>query len=403
MIELNLQTKTKEQELVKQYLQENASESLAQKINNGVPKNGDNAVHINKKNLDDFMKYASDEAKKLAESGASSACVEDKTVYGWAVHYFEEDSIIGTLFNLDGSEYNPPKPKYEPKAKVESDTKPPVRKEEKPQPSLFDLYNDFENNEEENAKNTTEDTTELFNKNVKANCEETAEIVRENNTYKCESEPLEEDFDDSELDNAIGGKTILNDGEIIDYADFDGDIEEVVAKAVVPPQKPPEKPKESPIYQKYTSVQKDYPKTIVAIKLGDFYEFFAAGAIAVASELDLTLTGRNFGFESRVPMCGIPYHCIEKYFGKICEQHDLVVIESEQEIRQYPKKVEAQQVNSQAINATETSKQDFEMSRQIGSLTVEINTTTATTSTLLRQNKQLDILFALFGDSLEVR
>ncbi|MEG2688439.1 MAG: Cas9 inhibitor AcrIIA9 family protein, partial [Clostridia bacterium] len=123
MIELNLQTKTKEQELVKQYLQENASVSLAQKINNGVPKNGDNAVHINKKNLDGFMKYASDEAKKLAESGASSACVEDKTVYGWAVHYFEEDSIVGTLFNLDGSEYNPPKPKYEQKAKVESNTK----------------------------------------------------------------------------------------------------------------------------------------------------------------------------------------------------------------------------------------------------------------------------------------
>ncbi|MEG2274064.1 MAG: hypothetical protein RSC44_01900, partial [Clostridia bacterium] len=202
---------------------------------------------------------------------------------------------------------------------------------------------------------------------------------------------------------AISGKAMLNDGEIVDYADFDGDIEEVVAKEVMPPEKPPEAVKGSPIYQRYMSVQSDYPKAIVAMKLGDFYEFFAAGAIAVASELDLTLTGRDFGFESRVPMCGIPYHCIEKYFGKICEQHDLVVIESEQEIRQYPKKVGAQQVNLQATNVSETSKQGFGISRQIESQTVKISTATATTSTLPKQNEQLNTLFALFGDSLEVR
>ena len=57
------------------------------------------------------MKYASSEARKFASKGANSACVEDKVVYGWAVHYFEEDSIEGTLFNADGTEYKPaPKP-----------------------------------------------------------------------------------------------------------------------------------------------------------------------------------------------------------------------------------------------------------------------------------------------------
>lgn len=34
---LNLEPKTKEQELVKAYLEENASEILAKKINNGTP------------------------------------------------------------------------------------------------------------------------------------------------------------------------------------------------------------------------------------------------------------------------------------------------------------------------------------------------------------------------------
>ena len=87
---LNLETKTKEQELVKAYLEENASETLAEKINNGTPFEKYGKSFINKKTLDGFMKYASDEARKLASKGANSACVEDKVVYGWAIHYFEE-------------------------------------------------------------------------------------------------------------------------------------------------------------------------------------------------------------------------------------------------------------------------------------------------------------------------
>lgn len=56
------------------------------------------------------MKFAENEARKLAEKGANSACVEDSVVYGWAIHYFEEDSIEGKLYNEDGTEYAPPKP-----------------------------------------------------------------------------------------------------------------------------------------------------------------------------------------------------------------------------------------------------------------------------------------------------
>ena len=104
---LNLETKTKEQELIKAYLEENASETLVEKINNGTPFEKDGKSFINKKTLDGFMKYASSEARKLASKGANSACVEDKVVYGWAIHYFEEDSIEGTLFNEDRTEYKP--------------------------------------------------------------------------------------------------------------------------------------------------------------------------------------------------------------------------------------------------------------------------------------------------------
>ena len=104
-MKLNLETKTKEQELVKAYLENNANEVLAEKINSGVRIEKDGKMLINKKTLDGFMKYASDEARKLASKGANSACVEDKVVYGWAIHYFEEDSIVETFYNEDGTEY----------------------------------------------------------------------------------------------------------------------------------------------------------------------------------------------------------------------------------------------------------------------------------------------------------
>ena len=111
MIELNLIAADKEQELIKNYLEENVTDVLAEKINNGVKTEKDGMTLINKKTLDGFMRYATEEAKKLAEKGANAACVEDKVVFGWAIHYFEEDSIEGNLYTEDGSEYRPT-PKY---------------------------------------------------------------------------------------------------------------------------------------------------------------------------------------------------------------------------------------------------------------------------------------------------
>ena len=131
---MNLETKTKEQELIKAYLEENASEIISDKINNGTPFEKDRKTFINKKTLDGFMKYASDEARKLASKGANSACVEDKVVYGWAVHYFEEDSIEGTLFNADGTEYKPA-----PKSAPTKVKKVEPKKPEERQPALFDF------------------------------------------------------------------------------------------------------------------------------------------------------------------------------------------------------------------------------------------------------------------------
>ena len=135
-MKLNLDAKTNEERKVKAYLEANASDILAEKINNGVRIQKDNKTLLNKKTLAGFMKFACDEAKKQAEKGAQSACIDDDVVYGWAVHYFEEDSIEGTLYNEDGTEYKK-QPGVATKAPTVKYT--PPKPQPKPQMSMFDL------------------------------------------------------------------------------------------------------------------------------------------------------------------------------------------------------------------------------------------------------------------------
>ena len=267
---LNLETKTKEQELVKAYLEENASATLAEKINNGTPFEKDEKTLINKKTLDGFMKYASDEARKLASKGANAACVEDKVVYGWTIHYFEEDSIEGTLFNADGTEYKPaPKPTPAKVRKVEP------KKPEQRQPTLFDFM--------EPQK----------------------------------SEPKVKDDDDEQPSQE--------------------EIDEILAeiaeeeKADTQPEKPV-----SPIWQKYQKLQKEHSDRILLYRLGDFYEVFGDNAVTLSDELGLTLTGRDFGLTSRVPMIGFPYHVADNYLQKIIQKHKVAIAETPDDVKLLP-------------------------------------------------------------------
>lgn len=163
MVTLNLTAVGAEQELIKKYLSENARDSLADKINNGVRIEKDGKTLISKKTLDGFMKYANEEARKLAAKGAASACVEDKIVYSWAMHYFEEDSIEGTLYNEDGTEYKPSKPvkaKQIVSTSISNKTTTIPPKEPAGQFSLFDFTDNAELScEDDNAIEEIEETT----------------------------------------------------------------------------------------------------------------------------------------------------------------------------------------------------------------------------------------------------
>lgn len=158
MIKLNLETNKKEYKIIKEYLENNVCEELADKINNGIKIVKDNKTLINKKTLDTFMQYANEESRKLAQQGASYACIEDKTVFGWAIHYFEEDELEGKLYNEDGTEYKP-------EIKFTTPSKPITKpKQQNKQPTLFELM-DLSTNKDENVENIEEKQTQK-NKNI---------------------------------------------------------------------------------------------------------------------------------------------------------------------------------------------------------------------------------------------
>ena len=85
MATVKLKAKDKSEEIVLAYLESNASEVLVQKINSGD------------KTLTQCWNYIVSEARKQAQNGC--ACIADSEVYGWAIHFFEEDSISGADFN----------------------------------------------------------------------------------------------------------------------------------------------------------------------------------------------------------------------------------------------------------------------------------------------------------------
>lgn len=270
MITLNLTAKGTEQELIKKYLEENASETLAEKINNGVRIGKDGKTLINKKSLDGFMKYATDEAKKLAEKGASAACVRSDVVFGWAIHYFEEESIEGKLYNEDGTEYKAPKPvvKKTTTTPATAYTPPVVKKPKSEQLSLFDFSGDAP------VVNDTEET-------IEDDVEETLE-------------------------------------ETIDQKPVEPIVEE--------------DPKGSPLYQKYMAIQNEYPDYVVCMRVGDFYEVFGYGAVQVSELIELTLTSRDMGLKHRVPMVGFPYHRADVYYDKLTDKGLTLVIAENDDI-----------------------------------------------------------------------
>ncbi len=73
----------------------------------------------------------------------------------------------------------------------------------------------------------------------------------------------------------------------------------------------------SPMMRQYKEIKQQNQDCILLFRLGDFYEMFFDDALTVSQELDLTLTGRDCGEEEKAPMCGVPFHSVESYIGRL--------------------------------------------------------------------------------------
>lgn len=308
-MELNLKANTPAEQRILEYLQNNASETLAEKINNGTPFEKDGEPLINKKTLAGFMKYACEEARKTVESGSSSACIEDSVVYGWAVHYFEEESIEGTLYTLDGEEYKPAVKAKNAQKSTYTPTSAP--KPQNQQASLFDIIS-----QENNVADTTKQEQPVIQK---------------------KEESLKE-------------------------------APKIETKQTL-----------SPVYTEYKTLKEKYSDYVIAYRLGDFYEILGKDAVTIASELDLTLTGRECGLAYRIPMVGFPYHAAELYFGKIARKHNLAICENDKDIQLIDK-----------INMDDNRLID----QDTGEILNQKDYTT---------NNMIKTLYSIFGNDIEVK
>lgn len=83
---------------------------------------------------------------------------------------------------------------------------------------------------------------------------------------------------------------------------------------------------QTPMMQQYFEIKKEYHDCILFYRIGDFYEMFYEDAQICSRELELTLTGKSCGEKERAPMCGVPYHAVDNYLGKLVSKGYKVAI-----------------------------------------------------------------------------
>ena len=87
--------------------------------------------------------------------------------------------------------------------------------------------------------------------------------------------------------------------------------------------------KSTPFMRQWERAKAGHPDTLLLFRMGDFYELFGEDAKIVSRECELTLTARHKDSPDPIPMCGVPYHSIERHIAlllsrgyrvAVCEQ-----------------------------------------------------------------------------------
>ena len=79
------------------------------------------------------------------------------------------------------------------------------------------------------------------------------------------------------------------------------------------------KPVVTPLMQQYRDIKARHPGTILFFRMGDFYETFEGDAELISRELGITLTSRNNGGASAVPLAGVPVKAGADYVRRLVQ------------------------------------------------------------------------------------
>lgn len=77
---------------------------------------------------------------------------------------------------------------------------------------------------------------------------------------------------------------------------------------------------QTPMLQQYFRIKAEHPGVLLAMQVGDFFEFYGEDAEIAARELEIVLTGREDGSSGRVPMAGVPVHSVERYLARLVQK-----------------------------------------------------------------------------------
>ena len=90
-----------------------------------------------------------------------------------------------------------------------------------------------------------------------------------------------------------------------------------------------DKSKLTPVMQQYVDMKAENPDALLMFRLGDFYESFFEDAKTISAALGLVLTARGTdGDGEPIPMCGIPWHAADNYFGRLVRiGHKVALVE----------------------------------------------------------------------------
>ena len=85
-------------------------------------------------------------------------------------------------------------------------------------------------------------------------------------------------------------------------------------------------PELTPAMRQWRRVKDEHPDKIVLFRMGDFYEMFGADAREASDLLEIALTSRDKGKPDPMPMCGIPFHALDLYLGRLIRAGRKVVL-----------------------------------------------------------------------------